>query len=797
MVAHGSLMFPTRFSPTACAHVPFQQVRPFALSLLSLILAWLIMPEDWRPGFSGLFTGLVAAIFLLMTAHNQEPLLQFIGRLLTGLIYRVEPLGLEHLPKKGGVLLLPNHLTWVDAILLQFACPRPIRFVVFEDIYNKRLLKPLFEALKAIPISPTHARQAIRAASDQLKKGEVVCIFPEGELSRTGALLRLKKGYEVIAKQGNCPVLPIWLDQLWGSIFSFRGGRFFLKWPEKLPYPVTVAFGEPLEPGQADIATVREQLLILGERCFSRRHNLENHLSRACVRGLKKKFDKELVIDGLDGSRTSAGKILAAGLTLATYLRKTYPDQGRIAIVLPPGRGAVVANLGVMLAGKVPVNLNFTAGRSALEASIATGDLSVAITAKAFETRLGDFPWPETKLYLEKTLPALKKAIIRNFLLIRFLPTALICKLWKLPEKGDQAEGVLLFTSGSSGEPKGVVLSHRNLLANTEQFGEMLNLREHDTILACLPFFHSFGCTVTVWYPLIEGIRIVTYPNPLEVTKNAELIAEHRVTLLLSTPTFLRAYIRKVPREHLEDLDLVITGAEKLPPDLASAFEKKFGHPVLEGYGLTETAPVVSANLPDPEASRPDDTIQPARRAGSVGKPAPGIAVQIRDSDTGERLPIHQSGMLWLRGSNIFKGYLNQPEKSAEVLKEGWFMTGDLGRVDEDGFLFIEGRLSRFSKIGGEMVPHETLEARVNATLEAPEGDRYAVVVGIPDPSKGEAIILLVTVDVDLPDLRKKLSAAGIPNLWIPKKVKRVEEIPTLGSGKLDLKECKRVATED
>ncbi len=732
-----------------------------------------------------------------MSLHPQEPLLRFLGRLLTGCFYRVFRMGIEYLPKTGGLLLLPNHLTWVDAILLQFACPRPIRFVVFEDIYRKPLLRPIFESLQAIPISPNHARQAIREAVARLTAGEVVCLFPEGELSRTGSLLRLKKGYELIARQGGCPVVPVWLDQLWGSIFSFRGGRFFLKWPQQLPYPVTVAFGEPLPPDAADIAVVRERLLGLGEACFSRRPTLRSHLGRAAVFGLKRRFEKTLIIDGLDGSRTSAGKVLAAGLTLARSLRKTHPGQKRIAIVLPPGRGAVIANLGVMLAGMVPVNLNFTAGRAALEASISRGDLSVAITAAVFEGRLGDFPWPQEKLYLERTLPKLKGAIVRTYLLAKILPAWLICKAWRVPAEGGSAEGVLLFTSGSSGEPKGVALSHRNLLANVEQFGEMLNLREHDTILACLPFFHSFGCTVTVWYPLVEGVRIVTYPNPLDVTKNAELIAAHRVTVLLSTPTFLRAYIRKIDPAQLASLDLVITGAEKLPRAVAESFEQKFGRPVLEGYGLTETAPVVSANLPDPLPSRADDSVQSARRPGSVGKPAPGIAIQIRDPDTGLPLPLHTTGMLWLRGANIFNGYLHQPEKSAEVLVDGWFMTGDLGRMDEDGFLFIEGRLSRFSKIGGEMVPHETLEAHIHVALDSPEGERLVVVVGIPDDAKGEALVLLATVDLDPPKLRRQLGEAGVPNLWLPKKIKRIQEIPVLGSGKLDLKRCKELAVSD
>ena len=269
---------------------------------------------------------------------------------------------------------------------------------------------------------------------------------------------------------------------------------------------------------------------------------------------------------------------------------------------------------------------------------------------------------------------------------------------------------MLLFTSGSAGEPKGVVLSHRNILANISQFRVMVNLKQGEGVLASLPFFHSFGCTVTLWFPIIKGLRAVTYPNPLDVAKNAEIVQRYGCTLFLATPTFLRAYLRKAEKEQLASVRLVITGAEKLPRAIAEAFEEKFGKQVMEGYGLTETAPVVSCNLPDVSLNDAGHTVQQAYRPGSVGKLAPGIAAQIRDPDTGAVLSLHDTGMLWLRGANIFEGYLGEPALTAEVLHDGWFRSGDLGRFDEDGFLFIEGRLSRFSKIGGEMVPHETVE---------------------------------------------------------------------------------------
>jgi acyl-[acyl-carrier-protein]-phospholipid O-acyltransferase/long-chain-fatty-acid--[acyl-carrier-protein] ligase len=710
------------------------------------------------------------------------------------LIYRIRTHGSEHLPASGGVLLLPNHITWIDAIILQLACRRPIRFVVLDEIYHRPLLHPILRLFGAIPVSPVHAKEGVRVAVARLQAGEVVCIFPEGELTRTGTLLRLQKGFELIARKGGVPVVPVWLDQLWGSIFSFEGGRFFSKWPRRIPYPVTVAFGEPLAPEQADVATVRERLLILGAFCYEQRPMLQRHLAEACLRGLKHGLGRVAVVDGMDHSTLTRGTLLAAGIVLARHLRANGSSH-RIGIVLPPTKGAVLANLGVLLAGKVPVGLNFTAGREALVAALRQAEIDTVITAGAIERKLEQFPWPAHVLRLEALLPPLKKRIALWRVLVTILPWQILAAWLEIPRRGDHAEAVLLFTSGSAGEPKGVILSHRNLLANISQFRVMINFTRDDTVLASLPFFHSFGCTVTLWFPLIEGLRSVTYPSPLEPVKNAELVQRYGCSLLLATPTFLRGYIRKAERAQLASVKLAVTGAEKLPRAVADAFEEKFGHQVMEGYGLTETSPVVSVNLPDVSLGDDGNSVQHAYRPGSVGKLAPGLAAQIRDPDTGAPMGLHDTGMLWLRGPNIFEGYLGHPELTAEVLRDGWFRTGDLGRFDEDGFLFIEGRLSRFSKIGGEMVPHETVESKILEALGlSAAGDRQLAVVGVPDEAKGESLVLLTTIDVDQAHLRGRLSALGVPNLWVPRRIRRIEALPVLGSGKLDLKGCRDLA---
>jgi acyl-[acyl-carrier-protein]-phospholipid O-acyltransferase / long-chain-fatty-acid--[acyl-carrier-protein] ligase len=725
-----------------------------------------------------------------------ERTLYFVGGVLARGFYRVNAHGVDNLPA-GGCLLLPNHITWIDAIVLQVACPRPVRYIIDQEFYHKPLLQPFLKTVGCIPIDTRHARSAIKAATERIAAGEVVCLFPEGQLTRSGALLRLRRGYELIAQHANAPVVPVWLDRLWGSIFSFQGGKFFAKLPKEFPYRVSVAFGKPLEPAAADIATVREELLKLGEFCYSRRPQLDRHLAEACVSGLKRRRFSTAVIDGLDHSQLSRAKLLGAAAALSRFLRKKFSDQ-RIAIVLPASKGSMITNLAVTLCGKVPVDLNFTMGRAANEFCCQRAELRVVITATAFMERLKDFPWPQQVLKLDELMPQLKTRILFWWIMSIFCPTWLLLRMLNVPRIGGHAEASLLFTSGSTGDPKGVVLSHRNIVGNVSQFREMLDAKKEDAILASLPFFHSFGSTVTLWYPLMQGVRIVTYPSPLEVAKNAALIEKYKLTLLLATPTFLRGYLRKAEPPQLRSLRLIITGAEKLPLDLAKAFEERFSKPVFEGYGLTETSPVVSTNLPDPNPTRPAEQVQPSSRLGSVGKMAPGIAAEIRNPETDQKLSLHDTGMIWFRGVNIFEGYLGDPQRTAAVLQDGWLKTGDIGRFDEDGFLYIEGRLSRFSKIGGEMVPHESIEHKIIDLLGlAGKDERLIAIMGVQDEAKGEALVLLSAVDVDLAQLRDKLRDSGVPNLWIPKKISRVDSIPVLASGKLDLRKCQEAAAHE
>lgn len=536
---------------------------------------------------------------------------------------------------------------------------------------------------------------------------------------------------------------------------------------------------------------------------FSHRPFLNESLGYNLLKGLKLN-SKTKIIDGTNDQERTYGIILGVALAFAKHI-KEQTSKKRVAIILPPGIGGLVANLAVIFAGKVPVNINFTASHDAIKSSMLQADVDKYITADPFVRKVSDFPWPPVRdlIHVERIIPTLKKSIRRWVIVTKIFPVNLIASIANIKKMGGDEEAVLLFTSGSSGAPKGVPLTHRNLLANICQFSTRLNLgKDNPSLLGCLPLFHSFGCTATLWFPIIQGVNIVSYPTPLDTKRLAELIEKNKVKFLLSTPTFLRGYMRRVKPEQLSSVQLVVTGAEKLPTSLANSFHKKFGIFPLEGYGLTETSPATNFNIGNTPTESPEPDFS-SDRIGSVGQFLPGIAVKMIDATSDEECDIDQSGIIWLKGANIFPGYLDDPEKTSEVFDGNWFKTGDVGRVDEDGFLHIEGRISRFSKIAGEMVPHETLEAAITSVLGLDEEtERKVAVIGVPDDKKGEAIVLLScitdpeTTSQACIDLRYKLLDAGIPSLWCPREILSVNEIPILASGKLDIKGCEDLVAD-
>lgn len=697
----------------------------------------------------------------------------------------------------SGCLIVPNRLEFADMLHLEKAfAGRRLVYLIEQSMQYDPLLRAHLDKEDVLAVEFSRDGTQREVFKKQLHTGvandEVIVFVPGPTLVRTAQVTHVPPDLLRYLIEGGAPVLPLFVDHPAESRLSIESVA-----DTDL---VVFSFGKLLEREAVTVPNYQENLLLAGEEAFSRRKVLDLSLPYALLCGLKRHGASAGMVDGgKNDQELRFDKLLAASIALAGHIKK-QTSQPRVGILLPPGIGGMVANLAVLLAGKVPVNLNFTAGDKAVASCIEQAGLDRFITADAFIKKLPKFPWPpeDRLVLLDRLLPKLKPKISLWFILSKLMSTNMLASLLGVQKRGGRHEAVLLFTSGSSGEPKGVVLSHRNLMANVTQFGARIHLQSQDSILGCLPLFHSFGCTVTLWYPIIEGLALITYPSPLDAPKLAELIEKHRISLVLATPTFLRGYLRKAEPRQFASAKLIVTGAEKLPTKLAEAFQDRFDKPVMEGYGLTETSPVTSVNLPDPEPEGPDDARKPllSRRLGSVGQLIPGMALRIADPDTDEPLPLQTGGMIWLRGPNIFEGYLHQPEKSAEVLRNGWFRTGDLGRMDEDGFLYIEGRLSRFSKIGGEMVPHETVEEAVNHALGFDsEGERCIAVVGVPDESKGEALVLLsARPEVEVSDLRYRLLDAGLPSLWIPKSIVQVPQIPVLASGKLDIKRCECLA---
>jgi acyl-[acyl-carrier-protein]-phospholipid O-acyltransferase/long-chain-fatty-acid--[acyl-carrier-protein] ligase len=725
--------------------------------------------------------------------------LELLARAIAPVLYRVRTSGLENLPREGGVLLIANHISYVDVVVLQLACPRPIRFVGHKGLRRNRFFNWCFEVSGSISLAEDNPAEGARTAVEALRRGEVVCMCPEGHISRTGQLMEIRSGFERIAREAGAPVIAASIDGLWGSIFSFAGNKYLWKSPRLMPTHVFIAFGRATQPEHASTAWARRELLDLGEKAFSERPVLRRHLGRECVRMLTKHPRRLLIVDRTAARREiTCGQLYAVAAALSRRIAATLPER-RVGIVLPPGAGAFIANLAVVCAGKIPVNLNFTAGRAALEASLRMASIRTVITADALKPKVPNFPWPEHTLDLTAEIKALggKRAILPWLVAAWLLPNQWCANLLKLPKIGDRAEAGLLFTSGSSGEPKGVPLTHRNVLANCAQISSLSILPESASLLGCLPVFHSFGFTVTLWYPILRGCHIVTVPSPLETRKVIDAIRDEGVTVMIGAPTFVRPILKKAQSSELRSLELLVTGAEKLPDDLYKTFLETFHIEIMQGYGLTETTPVTNVNQHHPPIVMSTNEPQTGKRAGSVGRMMPGMTARIIDPDTGRELPLTETGVVLFRGANVFEGYLDDPEKTRAAFRDGWFVTGDLGRFDDEGFLFIEGRLSRFSKIGGEMVPHGTVEQKIVEAFAWEQAEAPAVfVTGVPDSSKGEALVMLTTHEVTPELVRARLSEAGVPNLWVPKVIKRVEKIPMLGTGKTDMKRCRELALE-
>ena len=741
-----------------------------------------------------------AILTLVATAYSiyllPDSLLRLVLWMLTHSLYRIRVEGRDNIPETGGALFVSNHMSLVDAVLLIASTDRPIRFLMFKGIYDLPYIKPFAKMIRAIPISselrPREMLQSLREATNAIRSGEVVCIFAEGQITRIGQLLPFRRGMERIMKGVDAPIVPVNLDGVWGSIFSFERGRFLWKLPRSIPYPVTVSFGKPMPPTSTPVE-VRHAVQNLHTEAYRHHKGRLRTLHRSLI-NTAHRHPFRFAMGDKRRPRMKWGGALLASILLARRLRATWDGQEMVGILLPPSVPGALVNFAATLAGKIPVNLNYTSSNETLASCAAQCKLETVITTKLLLEKI-PLQVPGKTIFLEEVAasPRLGEKILA--LVLWFLPGGLLERVLsdgKSRTLDDLA--TVIFSSGSTGEPKGVMLTHYNIGSNIEQVGQTFMLDRKDTLLGVLPFFHSFGFTVTLWLPAVLGVGVAYHPSPLDLAAVSELVRDYRVTFLLATPTFLQAYMRRCSPEDFGSLQFVVVGAEKLPERVAVAFEDRFGIRPLEGYGATECSPVVAVNTRD---FRAPGFRQVGAKRGHIGHPLPGISVRIVDPDTGEPTPIGTSGLLLVRGPNVMKGYLGRPEKTAEVLQDGWYVTGDIAAEDEDGFLTITDRLSRFSKIGGEMVPHIKVEEKLHELAGVTE--QKFVVTSVPDGKKGERLVVLHTLTPDeLKATTDRLGESGLPNLWMPRANQffHVDELPHLGTGKLDLRGIREAATQ-
>lgn len=751
------------------------------------------------------WTWLIAlVVFIVLAAIFRHA---FLVRLpiwiLTHTLYRVRSHGLENIPETGPALLVSNHVSYIDAFMILATQRRRVRFLVWAPFLGIPGLRVLLRLANVIPIQgtagPRAIIQALRAASEALANGEVVCIFAEGGITRTGFILPFQRGFEQIVKKSPAPIIPICVDHVWGSIFSFQGGKFFWKLPKRLPYIVHVNVGKPL-PATADAFTVRQAIQRLSAESAVRRSVYRKPVHREFVRQAVAHPFRSCIIDqNAAQPELKYGETLVGVKVLLKRLKPLLGTDAMVGVWLPPGAGAAMANICLACLGKTSVNLNYTSAPNIVQSSIKQCNIIKVVTSKLFCHKVPLDPGPGVELiYLEDFRKGITKTERVLALLGILLIPGFIHEYWLMGLGGHKIDDLctIIFSSGSTGDPKGVMLTHGNVAANAESTIQAIDPRPEDRLLGMLPFFHSFGYTVTLWVPLLVGASTVYHANPLQAREIGELCKKNQCTIFLSTPTFLRSYLKRCEPDDFKTLRIIVCGAEKMPPTLAHEFKQKFGVEPLEGYGCTELSPVAAVNVPNFEEG---NVRQIGNKPGTIGQPIPGVAARIVQRDTLQDLPRGQEGLLLMYGANVMKGYLGKDELTkAKVVDGGWYITGDLAFLDEDGFITITGREERFAKVGGEMVPLEKVEDELHLILKTNE--KVAAVTAIPDPKKGERIIVLHLqfTETTSRDVWKQLNDRGLPNLYVPSQrdFYQVAELPILGSGKLDLKKCKQMAQD-
>ncbi|HEY0635833.1 MAG TPA: AMP-binding protein [Gammaproteobacteria bacterium] len=702
------------------------------------------------------------------------------------LVYKVEVNGVENLHAAGQrVLIVANHTSFIDGLLLAAFLPGELTFAINTFIARKRLLRPFLLLAKIFPMDPTNPL-ATKSLIRFLQQDNRAVIFPEGRITVTGSLMKIYDGPGLVADKSQAMVVPVRIDGAQYTHFSRLRGLIRLRWFPK----ITLTVQEPrrLSPpaemrGRARRkAAGRELTQIMTEMMFAT-SNYHRTLFQALLDARKVHGGSHLIIEDIQRRPLSYNRLIAASFVLGRALARRTRHGEYVGLLLPSMSSTVVSFIALHAHGRIPAMLNFTVGASGMLSACQTAQLSTVVTSRRFiETaklveavrQLGE---AVTVLYLED--------LAQQFTLFDKLKglaqSHLAPYVYRRSGGGmaPDAPAVVLFTSGTEGTPKGVVLSHSNLLANCEQIAARVDFSAQDIILNALPLFHSFGLTAGTLLPLISGMKTFFYPSPLHYRIVPEMAYEMNATILFGTNTFLAGYARFAHPYDFYSVRYVFAGAEKLQEETRRIWSDKFGVRIFEGYGATETSPVLSANTPMEYVG------------GSVGRLMPGIDHQLRPV-----AGVKEGGRLFVHGPNVMLGYLLNSNPgvllpTTSELGQGWYDTGDIVTIDGAGFIHIQGRAKRFAKIGSEMVSLAAIEEL--AARVWPE--RGHAVVALPDKVKGEQLILLTEQpEAERSALLRHARAEGIAEINVPKKILVVPKLPLLGTGKIDYAAVKRLA---
>jgi acyl-[acyl-carrier-protein]-phospholipid O-acyltransferase/long-chain-fatty-acid--[acyl-carrier-protein] ligase len=712
--------------------------------------------------------------------------------------YRLEVDGLHHLPASGGVLLLGNHISWIDWLVIQVASPRAVKFVMAKSIYDQWYIRWFVNFFNVIPISRGSGKDAIKDIRARLDDGEVVAIFPEGRISYNGQLSEFRKGYEVALKGSNHPIIPFYICGLWGSTFSRAKDRFkkmSRAWNER---NVVVSFGAPL-PSDTTAEYVKQAVKELSYKTWDTHIAQCRPLQYSWLYRAKEQLLKRSVVDAM-GVNLNNAKMLSAVLLFAKEFRK-YPDQN-IGVLLPASAIGSIVNMALLVVGKCPINLNYTLSKEAINSALSKAHITTLVTSDQFIKKLylkgfnlQDISAKQAVMIEELNRDFSKPSKLASLLKAYLMPAWMIEMLYFEKVLIDDT-ATILFSSGSEGTPKGVVLTHKNILANIKQTSALLNFQHGDVILNSLPIFHSFGLTITTLLPLCEGVTMVSAPDPTDAFAIGKLAVRYQATIMFGTSTFFRLYAKSSKLHPLmfKSIRMAVAGAEKLKPEIKKSFMEKFGIDIYEGYGATETSPVISVNMPD---ALELDSMQliVGNKVGTVGQVLPGTIVKIVDPQSYEELPLGEDGLIIVGGPQVMKRYLREPKKTNEVIIKidgiRYYKTGDKGHVDSDGFITIVGRYSRFAKIGGEMISLGSVEEQLSKIF-AEQIEFF--VISLEDEKKGEKIVALYEDDIPIEDIVSTVRKSNMIPLMQPNMFFWVDKLPKLASGKSDFSEAKKIA---